>query len=130
MLVKSSKGPWIACDLDKTLATYPPKHGQVIGDPIPNVVQRMKKYLREGKTVKIFTARVGPPRTQTEISTFTYALDTWCNKVFGQTLPVTCTKDHFVEEIWDDRAVQVVPNTGEILEDTVEMLKRQLKAKQ
>jgi hypothetical protein len=101
----------------------------VIGDPIPNVVNRMKKYLREGKIVKIFTARVGPPTTDSEVTQFIYALDTWCNKVFGHTLPVTCTKDRFVQEIWDDRAIQVVPNTGEILQDTVEMLKRQLKAK-
>jgi hypothetical protein len=36
----------------------------------------------------------------------------WCQKHIGQRLEVTCTKDYGMIELWDDRAVQVVANTG------------------
>jgi len=37
----------------------------------------------------------------------------WCEEHLGRRLPITCVKDHRMVEIWDDRSVQVVPNTGE-----------------
>jgi len=36
----------------------------------------------------------------------------WCEKHLGLALPVTCVKDMHMIELWDDRAVQVVTNTG------------------
>ena len=123
-----SNRPWYAFDLDKTLAEYPPKNGETIGAPIPNIVRVLKKYIREGKDCRIFTARVGPDKSAFEINQFKYDLDRWLQKNVGTTLVATCEKDHLVMEIWDDRAKQVVPNTGEILEDTLEMMKRYQKA--
>lgn len=36
----------------------------------------------------------------------------WCQKHFNSILPITCRKDFSTAEIWDDRAVGVVPNMG------------------
>lgn len=51
---------WIGVDLDGTLAMYDgfkgPEH---IGDPVPKMLERVKKWLAEGREVRIFTARVG-----------------------------------------------------------------------
>jgi hypothetical protein len=127
---------WYGFDLDKTLAEYPSKDGAEIGAPIFNIVRVAKKYLLEGKDVRIFTARVsvipgeehdpevGNARKIANIR----SIKAWCTKVFGRELPITCSKDRLCIELWDDRAVQVVPNTGEILQDTVEMMTRYQRA--
>ena len=47
---------WIGVDLDGTLAVY--YDWEIIGDPIPLMVERVQQWLKEGKHVKIFTARV------------------------------------------------------------------------
>jgi len=55
----SSKTGWIGVDLDGTLAKYDKWIGvHHIGDPIPLMVDRVKEWLRQGITVKVFTARV------------------------------------------------------------------------
>lgn len=40
------------------------------------------------------------------------AIHSWCKQYIGQALAVTCVKDYRMFELWDDRAVQVEPNTG------------------
>ena len=37
--------------------------------------------------------------------------------MLGVTLAVTCVKDYGMVELWDDRAVQVVMNTGRRVSD-------------
>ena len=123
-----------------------------IGEPIPLMVGRVKKWLAEGRTVKIFAARVhghgqwlvkegssaakdrheflmrnltgdmqeGVGEALREINSiekeFTVDAITpikeWCLKHIGQKLEVTNVKDFGMIELWDDRAVQVIPNTG------------------
>lgn len=100
----------ILVDLDGTLATYTTWQGEDhIGDPIPLMVNRVKRWLREGKEVKIFTARLAassqPDRTVSIIQS-------WCRQHIGKALPVTNVKDQFCEAIWDDRAFRVTRNTG------------------
>ena len=41
----------------------------------------------------------------------------WCEKHIGCRLPVTALKDCHMSTLLDDRAVQVEPNTGAIVED-------------
>jgi hypothetical protein len=41
------------------------------------------------------------------------AIQEWCLKNVGIVLPITNQKDYAMTELWDDRAVQVVQNTGE-----------------
>ena len=45
------------------------------------------------------------------------AVQTWCREHVGVSLPVTCVKDVHMIELWDDRAVQLITNTGKTLTD-------------
>jgi len=119
---------WYAFDLDKTLAEYPPKNGESIGKPIPTMVAKLRSYIAKGRDCRIFTARVGPDKTATELTQFKYDLRLWLLRQGLPSLEATVTKDRWMEELWDDKAKQVVPNTGEIIEDSLEMLRRYMKA--
>ena len=115
---------WIGVDLDGTLAAWGPGENEdvtVIGRPIPKMVDRVKGWLAEGKDVRIVTARV---QRHADASLFNMSEDAfvslqraqiqyWCAKHFGVVLPITCEKDYQMEQLWDDRCVQVIPNTGE-----------------
>jgi len=105
---------WIAVDLDGTLAEY---HGWVdgqgIGKPIPLMVDRVLTWLKEGKDVRIFTARAsGADEFGDGGEEIIKEVEDWCLKHLGKVLPVTCKKDSGMVELWDDRCVQVIPNTG------------------
>lgn len=108
---------WIGVDLDGTLAHYEgfvaPDH---IGEPIPAMLDRVKRWLSEGREVRIFTARVstdGSQRRDLEAAKARLAIFEWCFKHLGRSIRVTCVKDHEMIELWDDRCVQVRSNTGE-----------------
>lgn len=110
---------WIGVDLDGTLAQYKTGDGiDSIGEPIPLMLARVKKWLEEGKTVKIVTARVarlwanpGSPEWQEGIRQY-HMIQDYTLKHLGKRLEVTCMKDSSMIELWDDRAVQVIPNSG------------------
>ena len=108
---------WIGVDLDGTLAEYDGWQGpQHIGRPIQPMVDRVADWLKEGKAVKIMTARVSHDGTRERIEDANSALDAiqaWCVAVFGFPLEVTNIKDYGMVELWDDRAIQVIPNTGQ-----------------
>ena len=102
---------WIAVDLDGTLAHYDGWKGAAhIGEPVPLMLERVKKWLAEGKDVRIFTARVslGDPERDAAI----IAIRLWCLIHLDQELIATAEKDFGMIELWDDRCVQVEPNTG------------------
>lgn len=107
---------WIAVDLDGTLAFYEEFKGPLhIGPPIKLMLQRVRKWLDEGLDVRIFTARVGPNNPLGEgltMERIVMSIQDWCELYLGRRLPVTCTKDYHMKELWDDRCVQVIPNTG------------------
>ena len=101
---------WIGVDLDGTLAysdgSWRGPH--YIGAPIMPMVRRVREWLVSGIEVRIMTARVcdGDPEGSRPY------IENWCRKYLGQKLPVTNEKDYDMIELWDDRAVQVIPNTG------------------
>ena len=101
--------PWIGVDLDGTLAVYAgwkgPEH---IGEPVPAMLARVHGWLAEGKKVKLFTARAGDPSQHPH-------LRAWLDSHQLHALEITDRKDYGMVELWDDRCVQVVPNTGEPL---------------
>lgn len=98
-------------DLDGTLAYYDTWRGvEHIGEPIPLMAQRVTNWLSEGKTVKIFTARVAS--TSPDYEQARQFVQAWTEKHFGVRLEVTAEKDFGTTEIWDDRARQVRENTG------------------
>lgn len=102
---------WIGVDLDGTLARYDGFKGvDHIGEPIPLMVARVRKWLAKGENVRIFTARMhGHGLGGQDVVT---PIEQWCEKHLGKKLPVTCSKDFGMLELWDDRAIQIIPNTG------------------
>ena len=58
---------WFGVDLDGTLAFYDGYKGEVIGAPIPKMIDRVKRWISKGRTVKIMTARVGKHPDSTRI---------------------------------------------------------------
>jgi hypothetical protein len=100
---------WIGVDLDGTLAHYDGWGDGSIGRPIPQMAMRVHKWLEQGKTVKIFTARASDPEEIPRIKA--WLLD----HGFGD-LEITNVKDYRMIELWDDRAIQVEPNTGRRLD--------------
>lgn len=109
--------PWIGVDLDRTLAHYSQREGpNHIGEPIPKMLERVKQWLAQDICVRIVTARVysnGTVERNFEAQEARLAIERWCYAHLGEILPITCTKDFDMLELWDDRCVQVIPNTGE-----------------
>ena len=93
---------WIGVDLDGTLAHYDHFRGEDhVGAPVEPMVKRVRKWLNEGKDVRLFTARQPHP-----------AIKRWMQEHIGEVLPITHTKDRHMQALYDDRAVQVERNTG------------------
>jgi len=112
---------WIAVDFDGTLATWGcpwNKDYSATGSPIPKMIGRVKKWLSEGKDVRIFTARADQyhPSGTLSSSAMRRPLEAWCLKHLGQILPITNRKDYWCRVIYDDRAIQVIKDTGELIE--------------
>jgi hypothetical protein len=117
---------WIGVDLDGTLAKYDRWVNTFhIGEPIGPMLERVKGWLAEGREVRIFTARidgggaaskmgVDPEITKyyEDVEAITKIVQDWTEKYLGVRLPVTNKKDYGMVELWDDRCVQVIPNTG------------------
>jgi hypothetical protein len=105
---------WIGVDLDGTLAYYESGYCRAnkIGYPIPTMAERVHKWIAEGKIVKIFTARVSVKENKKET---TQLIKNWLIENGFPELEITCSKDIFMTELWDDRVVKVEKNTGRIL---------------
>lgn len=108
----------IAVDLDGTLAEYHgwqgPNH---IGAPISLMVSRVKNWVESGFTVVIFTARIDDDRPET----VKYIQD-WCEAQGLPRLQVTNVKQRDFHAFYDDRCVQVEPNTGRIVTESAKLL--------
>jgi hypothetical protein len=117
-----SQTPWVGVDFDGTLATWDCpwiEDPSATGDPIPEMVDRVKQWLRDGIDVRIFTARCDryhPTGMLTEAQV-KQPIEAWCLRVFGRVLPITNQKDYWCRAIYDDRAYHVVRDTGELKEE-------------
>lgn len=106
IMSRNSNSSWIGVDLDGTLAEYSRGDGIArIGRPIQPMLDRVINWIKDGELVKIVTARAGQPG-QHELIT------KWLIRHVGQSLEITNRKDFRMSVLWDDRAVQVIPNTG------------------
>lgn len=108
-------GKWIGVDLDGTLARddVPLATPTGIGPPVPLMVGRVKQWLAAGIDVRIVTARVSGPYTEGfNEQDQRLQIVNWCLEHIGRALPITCSKDYLMHELWDDRAVRVKRNTG------------------
>ncbi len=98
--------PWIGVDLDGTLAEATPWKGMShIGPPVPLMLRRVRLWLEKGARVKIVTARAGDPEGLK-------ATQAWLRSNRLPDLAATDRKDFGMIELWDNRAIQVVQNTG------------------
>jgi len=105
--VRYGGSPWIGVDLDGTLAhDLGNKSLDEIGSPIKPMLKRVQRWIAEGKTVKIFTARASAPRQIAMVKK-------WLVQHGLPDLEVTNAKDLRMIELWDDRCVQVMTNSGE-----------------
>lgn len=126
----SNDAGWVGIDLDGTLAHYDKYGGpEHIGEPIAPMVERVKQFLKEGREVRIFTARCFPigvvhpdeklmlyyDQRRQDANLAVAAIRNWCDKHLGRVLTITCVKDFRMDVLYDDRAVQVVKNTGELV---------------
>lgn len=127
----SNGNGWIGVDLDRTLAHYDGWKGAGhIGAPVPLMLERVKIWLQQGQDVRIFTARIHPldrcimpgvpildeirnGRIADAVGAVS-AIRIWCMTHLGRELPITNIKDYAMIELWDDLAVGVVQNTGEV----------------
>lgn len=120
-----SEEPWIGVDLDGTLAHYDTwKAWDDIGEPILLMLDRVKRWVADGKDVRIFTARgawlfdickhTGVTFTREMVSS---NIQDWLERQGLPRLKVTNRKDYRMVELWDDRAIQVIPNTGRTIAD-------------
>lgn len=121
---------WVGVDFDGCLAVY---GGWGVdgapGDPVPAMVARVKDWLARGISVKIFTARVSSTEP-IEVAIETSRIKAWCLKHIGQVLEVVCAKDFNMISIYDDRAVQVTKNTGELPVEQLVALLQQSKGRE
>lgn len=97
---------WIGVDLDGTLARADDAlPAQQIGPAVPQMLKRVRYWIKTGRTVKIFTARAGEPGSEKLIHQ-------WCERHGLPRLEITNRKDHQMIALWDDRAVGVLRNAG------------------
>jgi len=100
---------WIGVDLDGTLANHTSWKGDKhIGEPVPEMMNRVKQWIKQGKIVKIFTARASTAKAIPYIKA-------WLEKHGIGQLEITNIKDPGMIQLWDDRAVRVQKNTGKII---------------
>jgi len=102
---------WIGVDLDGCLAHEDKKWKGIehIGAPIPSMLRRVKRWIKEGKEVRCFTARVHNDPVAAHF------VSEWLNRHGLHKVGLTCVKDKDLVEYWDDRAVCVQRNTGKVL---------------
>jgi hypothetical protein len=94
--------PWIAVDLDGTLAE-PVDHDDdptAIGEPREEMAAQVRQWLKDGEDVRIFTARVANDPG----GRIADAVMNWTDRHLGQRLRVTNEKDPGMRELWDDKA--------------------------
>lgn len=108
------KEEWVGVDLDGTLAYLDVDNFdyEKIGEIIPQMKSQVLKLLDNNVKVKIFTARV----SDKDIEKVTKMIQDWLEENGLPRLEVTCKKDYNCVQIWDDRARQVILNTGYLLD--------------
>ena len=105
----------IAVDWDGTLVEYTQFKGACIyGAPVPRMVYRIQDWLKEGHAVIIFTSRVSDEHTISRVAEEIATIQVALHDMGLPPLMVTANKYTHISEFWDDRAVHVIKNTGQV----------------
>lgn len=94
------------------------------------MVYRLKSLVKEGKKVKIVTARVAPRLEAGKeygeqfvvgsdgVRIYAHSfVENWCAANLGFVPEIVYKKDHLMVELYDDRVKQVVQNEGLLVEE-------------
>lgn len=100
-------GKWIGVDLDGTLARSSLGIRSHIGEPIMPMLYRIKDWLRDGKEVRLFTARASDPAQLPKVRE-------WLKRHGLEQMAITNVKDLDMEALYDDKAIRVERNTGRL----------------
>ena len=102
---------WIGVDLDGTLAEWDGWKGpEYIGKPIPKMLDRVKRWIKMDIEVRVFTARASVPEHIPPVQK-------WLKENGLDNVRVTNEKDYRMLQLWDDRCIQVIPNTGDLIKN-------------
>jgi len=108
--------PWIGVDYDGTMVTHPSfvdpnDHG---GKVVPKMRDRVVRWCMQGRRVKIMTARAANtnPNREQDIAPIRQHLKDNYPEVCHN-LEITAEKDYGMIELWDDRAIGIIRDTGE-----------------
>ena len=113
--LKNDNIEYVAFDLDGTVAEYDQWKGiEHIGNPIPKTIEMIKQYLEKGVKVKFLTARVATNDSE-ELALVRKYISEWSLQHIGQEIEATCIKDRMMFRLYDDRARQIIQNTGELV---------------
>jgi len=128
MAEEKTEQKWVGFDLDGTLAMYDGWKGdQHIGEPIAEVVSIAKELHSKGQRIKIFTARVAQNSWgKASLEQIEGAIWKWCDKHLGFRPEITCEKDRWMLDFYDDRCNQVLKNRGKLLTDIVKDAKKSI----
>lgn len=115
IVLPDEEDPHLLFDIDGTLFKHPRGNDFSIGEPIPKMIEFLRQQLAAGWKVKIFTARWANPDTREEQEKLIRdALREHVSEQASQ-LEITNAKDLYTRAIYDDRAIQVIMDTGEIV---------------
>lgn len=114
-----SKGAW-AFDLDGVLATRQhPFNPYTVGEPVLPILDLALEAVREGRKVYCFTARASSTDPGMH-----RAVREWLDRHGLEGVRITNTKTSDIAVYYDDRAVQVIPDTGELVEKVAAFMVR------
>lgn len=105
--------PWIGFDFDGTIAV------EHTFEPVIPMVNRMRQYLKDGYEVRILTARANDAHG-------IQLVKNWLKKHKFPNLVVTNKKDYQMIVLYDDRARQVIQNTGVVVGEEDDFTKRDI----
>ena len=106
LALSTGNSTWIGVDLDGTLSHETEQFSlDYINPPVPQMLMRVKDWTEQGYVIKIMTARAS-------VKGGIKPVEKWLVKYGLAGLEVTNAKDFNMIELWDDRGVQVIANTG------------------
>lgn len=103
---------WIGVDFDGTLAEHSKINSGMLGEPVPAMISKIKRWLEKGIEVRILTARVGSINGPEHVAEQRRIIELWCLQHIGRALPVTAEKDYGMITLYDDRARHIRINEG------------------
>lgn len=100
------------CHHEKGALVFDEAGNFLIGKPINKMVRRVRRWLSEGMEVRIMSGSVGLGGDKA--ASAQKAIREWCREHFGRELKVTATITPRCIGIFNDKAHEVIRNTGRL----------------